>query len=350
MGKTARTIGFGAFFLVMALLMRFYAYPKLALVPLKSNTQAEITDDHAAFLDAETVKHTVGKIVTKGTVVSDKAASEKLSKQLGRDVVVVNQWMWTDNEDRNGKTKAPPIDATTQRVAVDRSTGEAVRWDGNVLNGKPADIQGQTIKFPFRVNPSHRYTYWDTTVSKAFPMTYQGTETVRGMKTYKFSQSVPKTKFTTKDVPGELFGMGRGKQTADRYYSNVRTVWVDPETGIMIKLQEAQKQTLEIPGKAPVNGMDTTSVMTPKTIQDNVDEYKTKGLQLRILRTWAPLVLGLLGLAALLMGGLTSWRHHRKGGAHAQDERGGRDDDGRTAAPAESRSARHRQRGESISY
>lgn len=328
MRKAAVMIGFGAFFLTMALLMRFYAYPKLAVVPLDQNTQQTVTDDNAKFFDADKVKPGSGKIITKATVVADKPASEKLSKELGRDVVVIDQWQSTDNVGDNGQTKPPPMSATTQRVAIDRSTGAAVKWDGNELNGKPVNIQGQTIKFPFQVSTSKTYQYWDTTLAKPFPMTYKGTETVDGMKTYKFTQEIPKTKFTTMDVPGEIFGMAKGKQTADRYYSNQRTVWVDPETGVMMKLQEKQKQTLEIPGKTPVNAMDTTSTMTPETVRKNVDEYKTKGGQLKILRTWAPLGLGLLGLAALTLGLLLSMRSRRSVGAHAADSGDERDDYG----------------------
>ena len=144
MRKAAVMIGFGAFFLTMALLMRFYAYPKLAVVPLNQNTQQTVADDNAKYFDADKVKAGSGKILTKATVVADKAASEKVSKELGRDVVVIDQWQSTDNFDDKGQMKAPPMSATTQRVAIDRSTGEAVKWDGNELNGKPVDIK--TVK------------------------------------------------------------------------------------------------------------------------------------------------------------------------------------------------------------
>lgn len=321
MRKAAVMIGFGAFFLTMALLMRFYAYPKLAVVPLNQNTQQTVADDNAKYFDADKVKAGSGKILTKATVVADKAASEKVSKELGRDVVVIDQWQSTDNFDDKGQVKAPPMSATTQRVAIDRSTGEAVKWDGNELNGKPVDIKGQTIKFPFQVDKDAKYEYWDTTLAKAIPVKFAGEDKINGMKTYKFTQSVPKTTFTKMDVPGEIFGLEKGKQTADRTYANERTIWVDPVTGVMMKLQEKQKQTLELEGQEPVNAMDTTSTMTPETVAKNVDEYKSKGSQLNILRNWAPLVLGLLGLLALVLGLIVSMRSRRSVGAHAEERR-----------------------------
>ena len=321
MRKAAVMIGFGAFFLTLALLMRFYAYPKLAVVPADQNVQQTVTDDHARYFDADNVKPGSGKIVTKATVVADKAASKQASEELGRDVVVIDQWQSSDNVTANGTMKAPPMSAMTQRVAVDRSSGEAVKWDGNTLNGKHVDITGQTIKFPFQVDKNKTYAYWDTTLGKSFPMKYAGEEKVQGMNTYKFTQTIPKAKFTTMDVPGEIFRLPKGSQMADRYYANNRTAWVDPETGVMIKLQEKQKQTLEVPNAAPVNAIDTTSTMTPETVKANVDEYKSKGSQLRILRLWAPLLLGLIGLFALGLGLLASLRAGRGRRAEAERER-----------------------------
>ena len=77
MRKAAVMIGFGAFFLTLALLMRFYAYPKLAVIPSDQNTQQTVTDDHASYFDADTVKPGSGKIITKATVVAKQGDDEE---------------------------------------------------------------------------------------------------------------------------------------------------------------------------------------------------------------------------------------------------------------------------------
>ncbi|AIF40895.1 hypothetical protein HX89_07995 [Dermacoccus nishinomiyaensis] len=327
MRKAAVMIGFGAFFLTMALLMRFYAYPKLAVIPSDQNTQQTVTDDHASYFDADTVKPGSGKIITKATVVANKEMTKKASKELGRDVIVIDQWQTTDNVNDKGQTAPPPMDASTQQYAVDKSSGEAVKWSGNMLDGKPTNYEGQTIKFPFQVDKNKTYRYWDSTLGKAFPMKYAGSEDIKGLKTYKFTQTIPKTKFTTMDVPGEVFGLPKGSKLADRYYTNDRTVWVEPETGVMMKLQEKQHQTLEVPNAKPVDAMLTTSTMTDETIKKNVDDYKTKSSQLKILRLWAPLLLGLLGLFALLLGLLVSLRAGRERRAARHERRDEREVD-----------------------
>ena len=128
-------------------------------------------------------------------------------------------------------------------------------------------------------------------------------------------------------VPGEVFGLPKGSKLADRYYTNDRTVWVEPETGVMMKLQEKQHQTLEVANAKPVDAMLTTSTMTDETIKKNVDDYNTKSSQLKILRLWAPLLLGLLGLFALLLGLLVSLRAGRERRAARHERRDEREVD-----------------------
>lgn len=308
MRKAATVIGLGAFFLTMALLLRFYAYDKLAVVPLDQNTQQVVQDRNATFFDADKIAPGKGTLTTKVTVVADKAASEKASDETGKDVLVFNQWRSSDNNN-----EAPPMDASTGRVAIDRSTGEALDCCDTKVNGKDQQYSGYLIKFPFQTQKK-QYDYWDGTVNKAVPMKYVGEEKVDGLNTYKFEGSVPLQKFRTQDVPRKIFGLSDQSVLADRLYENKRTIWVEPETGVFMKVQENQHQILRIdaPGAKDVNALTTKSVMTPKTVQENVDEYGTKATLLKILRLWAPLALALLGLVLLIGGIAMSLRARRR--------------------------------------
>ena len=109
----------------------------------------------------------------------------------------------------------------------------------------------------------------------------------------------------TQEVPRFIYKPGDkgGPVQTDRYYSNHRTFWIEPETGVMIKLQEEQKQTLEATGYRTITALETTSTFTEDTVKKNVDEYKSKATALKAVRLWAPLALSLLG-ALLLLGGL----------------------------------------------
>ncbi|WP_052592496.1 DUF3068 domain-containing protein [Luteipulveratus mongoliensis] len=300
MRKASVIIGLGAFFVTMALLLKFYAYDKLAVIPLDQNTRQTVVDDHATFFDADKVAPGSGKLTTIATVIGDPDASRKASDKSGKDVVVINKGQTSDN---NGE--APPMEASTQRIVIDRFTGLPVNGYGATQNGRPKQFIGQLIKFPFQTKQK-TYQYWDDTADKPMDMKYVGHEDIKGLKTYKFEGSLPLAEFREQEVPRGIFGLpDTGAVVAKRLYENTRTLWVEPETGVIIKLQENQHQVLRIdqPGAKEVNALTTKSVFTDKTIKDNVDEYKTKVVLLKILRLWAPLALGILGLL-LLLGGL----------------------------------------------
>lgn len=300
MRKAAILIGIGAFCVTMALLLKFYAYDKLAVVPYDQNTRQLVVDDSATFFDADNVRPGSGKLTTTVTVIGDPDESERASEQTGRNVAVMSKGQVSDN---NGE--APPMDASRQTFAIDRTTGEAVPWEGNSQNGQAKDFQkGLMIKFPFQTQ-KQTYNYYDGTIGKPMQMKYVGEETVKGLDTYKFQGTVPMTKFRTQDVPRGIFGLeDTGGVDADRLYANDRTIWVEPETGVMIKVVENQRQELRWnePGARTVNALTTDSVMTDDTVQANVDEYATKAMLLKILRFWAPLLLGIIGIGLLLAG------------------------------------------------
>lgn len=51
MRKSAIVLGFGAFFLTCGLLFKFYAYPRLAVVPLDQNTRQVVEGPDSTYLD-----------------------------------------------------------------------------------------------------------------------------------------------------------------------------------------------------------------------------------------------------------------------------------------------------------
>lgn len=302
MRKSAIVIGFGAFFLTLALLLQFYAYDKLTVIPADTNVQQLLSDSNAKFFDADTLSFKQGKVTTVQTVVADKKASDA---QGGNSIVLdINQV--TDNN-----AQAPPIDAFTSHFGVNRHTGLPLdccndnmsRLDGVKVVDKPVQHQGYTIKFPFGAGQGS-YDYWDNTLQKTMTMKYAGTDTIMGLKVNRYEGDVPNTKYTQQALPGFLFGGAKTSPgvLADRSYQNQRIIWAEPTTGAFIKVSEHQVVTLTDPasGKS-VTGIDTTQVMTPATVKANVDEYKGKASQLKLLKLM-PWVLGILGLLLLIAG------------------------------------------------
>lgn len=302
MRKAAIVIGLGAFFLTMSLLLKFYAYDKLAVVPLDQNTQQELVDTSATFFDADAVKPGAGTMTTKARVIGDKALSEKIQDETGKDAAYFKKGQVTDN---NGE--APPMDALQQEFVIDRYTGLPIHCNAcpEKQNGEPIRFEGQLIKFPFQTQ-KQTYKYWDATAKKPMDMKFVGTADIKGLKTYKFEGTQAPVKFREQEVPRGLFGLDdTGPVKADRIYENKRTMWIEPETGVIINIQEQQHQVLKIneSGAKEVNAVTTTSKFNEATLKKNVDDYKSKASLLKILRIWAPLALGILGVL-LLLGGL----------------------------------------------
>ena len=299
----------GAFILTMGLLFRFYAYPKLAVVPNDQNTTQIVQDPDAKFFDADNVKPGQGELTTTARIIGDPDAAEQASEESGRDVAVWNSGQVSDNNGDN-----IPMDGSTEVYVFDRHTGEAINCCGESKNGEEVKRDGLLVKFPFDTQPTDEYSWWDSTVGKSFPVKYEGEEDLQGMKTYKFTQEVPETKYAQRELPGNLFGGAddSGAVNADRYYSNKRTFWVDPVTGVVLDRVEEQKQEFRYNGKT-LNALETSSRFTPETVDKNVEEYSSKSTLLNMVHTALPIVFTILGLLLLLGGLLLSLVIGRRG-------------------------------------
>lgn len=317
MRKTAVIIGFGAFFLTLALLLKFYAYNQLTVIPKDQNTGLTAYDPHARFFDADTLKFATGPLTTRIRAVADQQASAK----EGHNVVVFDKWQASDN---NGKP--PPMETFSERIPVDRHTGLPVHCCGESENGKPIKHVGYTIKFPFDTQKTS-YQYWDYWAEKPMTMTYKSTVKIDGLTVYKFEGVTPRSPYAsqpTKAMPGFVFGGAKTSPAviAKRWFEDHRTIWVEPETGSFIKVREQIDQTLQDPktGKS-VTAVKTDTVFTPATVKHQVDLYKSKAGQLRILQK-APWFLGALGIVLLIIGVLMAVRLLRRGEEDLDETRG----------------------------
>lgn len=191
MRKSAVIVGFGAFFLTMALLLKFYAYDHLAVVPIDQNTQQTLNDPNATYFDARTVGFKTGELITRVTAVADKKASE----DYGKNTVVLDKWQITNDPEGwrgNNQGKWQPQAASQERVAINRHTGLPVHCCDESIDGNPVSHEGYQIKLPFNVDKNTTYNYWDGNQRKAFPLKFQGEEKVNGLTTYKYLWQTPR--------------------------------------------------------------------------------------------------------------------------------------------------------------
>lgn len=288
----------GAFILTMGLLFRFYAYPQLAVVPTDQNTTQIVQDPEAEFFDADNLEPGKGELTTTARIIGDPEASEAASEESGKDIAVWNSGQVSDNNDDNW-----PMDATTEVLVFDRHTGLAVNCCGESKGGEEVKRDGLLVKFPFDAKKVDTYKWWDSTVGKSFPVKYEGEEDLQGMTAYKYTMEVPTTKYSSRELPGSLFGGSPTSDAvdADRYYSNKRTFWVDPVTGVVLDRVEEQKQEFRHDGKT-LNALETTSSFSKETVDGNVEDYKSQSALLKMVHTTLPLIFAILGILLLLTG------------------------------------------------
>ncbi len=343
-------IGLGVFFVGVAALARFYAYPTLAVAPPDqiAHTVSE-GPDATIFSVADLKEKAHVDLEARRTVRGDVVAAEKISKALNRKVVVFDTAVVTDDSknyqfpDDASKTDDMPLSFVQERVVLDAHTGEAVRWNpsGNDNSGeyiattlekedrlKPdpdtplfKGHEGLVLKFPFGTEKK-TYQFWDTTLRKAFPIQFKKETKLDGLKVYMFEQEVPKQNVPLAKpllVPGSLVDEpGRDSVEVQRTYQNTRTLWVEPITGAIIKGKEQQLATIAYDGQDKLTATQVTIAYDDATVTKNVKGatenghaeggYQSKAAQLNLIAVWVPLVSLILGLLLLALVGFLQLR------------------------------------------
>ncbi len=285
-------LGLGSFFVVGALMMRFFVLPNLLVTPMDQFAQSRAPGTGTVFSPSTLSEKQGVPLVAKRTIRGDVAASNRTVGVWDESLIL---------SDATGKM----INTTTDRVFFDRKTGMAVDRPGAAVNGKPVKHEGLSYKFPFHAKKTS-YQFFDTTARKAYPMRYQATEKLQGLSVYRYEQVVPAQQVGELTVPGELIGDPASPSVkAPQYYSNTRTVWVEPFSGVIVKGAEKQLQTLRsTDGTDRTKLLDATLIFDEKTQKQQADlarDARSKGSLVGVV---LPLVLGLLGLALLVVGAL----------------------------------------------
>jgi hypothetical protein len=317
-------IGLGAFLLVLGGLLRFYAVPQLAKAPLvpgantgdisttyNEGVATKLFDPGALATGGDPVRTNVplkATRTTRGDVLADQTTDAK-----NGDIAVYDSFQNVVDD------KGATIDAGTIRVAFNRVTSELTNCCGANVNGATVNMTGiNPLKFPM-FTEQKTYDYFDSTVNKAIPIDFSGTQTLDGVECYLFKQKIPATQFSEQEVPGSLVGSPDSSFKAPRMYENDRTLIVEPNTGSIIGGTEIQRQFLKGPsGNDALTLLAATITTTEQTKQDALNDAKDSLKLLNTLKTTLPLICLVLGLICLGVGfWLVSRRDETTGSAPA---------------------------------
>jgi hypothetical protein len=280
----------GAFLIVGAVATPLTVAPALVKVPLDQSSVTVSTAQNATVFDFKTLSERSGVSLTAHRAVrGDVEAGNS-------DRAVFNVGVRVIDDAKN------EITVNTDRVALDRRTAEAVACCAEDINGAAFKHEGLTYTFPFGTEKK-TYKYFDNTARKAYPVRYVGTEKLQGLTVYKFEMTAEPVQIKQIDVPGRLVDSTEPTVSAGLFYTNTRTLWVEPDSGVIVKGQEKQAQTLrDASGVDKVKMIDATLAFNEDTQKQQAKAAKDARNQINLLTTVVPIALGVLGLILLLLG------------------------------------------------
>jgi hypothetical protein len=288
--------GLGALLFVAALLVPIYVIPTLAVAPIDQNSITSLEAKDATVFDTATLKPITTDLSVKARTVGDVKASEA----AGGDTVV---WVTTTTvTSSDGVIRSQSV----KRAAFDEKTSEAVNCCGNFMETEegvrvPVKRSGLMFKFPFYTEKK-TYQVWDDTLAKTVTTTYKGTVKVQGHTAWVFENDVPGTVVGTEDVPGSLFGLDSNENvTADSYYQNHNTYYVEPVTGAIVNQVTDTKSWFSYQGHELVT-TDASIAYTPQEIKETYDMIGTKGPLLGLAHGILPWVVAVVGLGLMALG------------------------------------------------
>ncbi len=304
-------LGLGAFLLAGALAVRLFLEPAVVKLPLDQTAAPTAVGTDVDFFDLSAQKQLRGLEADVRQQVKGDAGSEA----AGEDVAV-----WNFGSTVTG-TDGTLFNAGTYRVCLDRRTAVAVECEvDHVDYDDDVAVEGLTLTFPFGTE-KRDYDVFNSTTRQAFPATFEGTEELGGLDVYRFQVSIPETVIRSTEVPGALAGEpDQANVAADVVYSNERTIWVEPTSGVIVTSEEHPVTVLKGPeGRTGATILAGTFAGDQDTIAAGVQRAKDFRGQITLVSTILPLVLAGLGLLALLTGALLI-RRGRADGVHREDE------------------------------
>lgn len=327
-------IGLGAFLIMAAVLVKFYAHPNLATLPTNYESTTELQANGATIFDAATLSPITADLAISSYTVADSDVATP------SDTVVWVNRSTILNASVEGATCDPAVDAalpgcfrqSSERVPFDKQSGAAVACpdcgsyvdesyvDGNSYAVRQVETNrsGQIYKAPFDMSKDDMQ-WWDSSIAEATTMKYVGAEELDGLETYKYVQTIEPTQISTQDLPGSVFGVTDDTVTAATMYSMTRTIWFEPTTGSPVKRVENRNQYFDFEGQQ-IDAFVGTVEYTPQTVADLIADAKSKAFLLGGMVWLFPLSMLVIGLAATA-GGLALRRGGRGSKSHHKNDR-----------------------------
>ena len=296
-------IALGVALVGLAIALPSYVYPRVAKAPENPDTTQVAQGTGITVLLPRGLQEGGPRILTDKTVTVTRDIDGQKVEGADEDNPFYRLAFKADVEGE----QPPLLQAYVEGAGFDGRTGEANNKGPDYViqdeGAQPEQIthEGLMFKFPFGTEQKD-YPFWDVNIRQTATARYDGTETIDGLLTYRFVQPIPDTTIGQEDVPGTLIGLpDQPVVKADRIYATTRTLWVEPNTGAIIKGSEQVNQRLAAEGRTiPV--ITGNLEYTPATVQANVEEYKSSASSLAFVRRTGPIGGWILGPILIAVG------------------------------------------------
>lgn len=274
--RTLAAVAAVAFLLTAAAMVRWYVAPQATRLPLDPDLTVTLTGSGEAW-DAGRGPSVAGDLREEVRISGDRAAGS-----AGTAVWQV--------ERRLTRPDGTLVRLAAERVALDRRTAVAVACCGE----RPRHT-GLTYAFPAGTDRSTRELF-DPATGVAAPVRYAGQEQVAGLAAYRMEQVAGPV-----DRPGRPPGAAPAglRATASTVtVSSRRTFWVEPVSGVVLRVAERWTERSAPARGEPVTLLDVTLTSDSESTRRLARLAGDRRDRLTALRTTVPL--GCL-LAALLL-------------------------------------------------
>ncbi len=289
--------GLGVFFLVLALLLRFYLPGQVVKWPLNEYQVTTLTGHDVTYFNQGLLKVLTG-VTARATLTVEGDVAAGTSGMA----------VWNEFTAVEDVTNNQPIQYVSQRSAFDRRSGLIVDCCGayvTITNVGTTDGHqaGLAYVWPIGTQPT-TYQVFDAALRRPEPYRYAGTATTDGMTSYKFVEQVTNRQFAAQTLPGSLVGLpGQPSVTLPEYLTETNTFWVDPATGAPLNVTENKTLSLE-------DGTGATRLIlfkgdlseSPSSVTNVVNQARSSHLKIEVIEDIGPLVAVLIGVIMLVVG------------------------------------------------
>ena len=274
-------LGLGSFLLVAALVVVVWGGDAVKKTPLDTDSVTNLSGVADKLNPATGEVETLDVRATSVTQADAELSDDEVVVFVNTVCLVVDEGEVPSCVDENDDRL---VSASSDVFATDRQTAEAVNG-AEYLPPSAEEKSGLINKWPFDAEKKD-YSYWDGMLGEAVDATYEGSETIEGLETYKYHVLV-------EDAPAEVVTDIEGIYSQDKY------LWIDPVTGSIIK--QTQHEVRELEDGSTL--LDMQLDFTDEQVSANAADAEDNGRLLGLLTNTLPLV-GFIGGGILLLAGI----------------------------------------------